>query len=118
MRIIIDTIPHSDQRYNTVGDYFESQDAVCINVSQLADRREMLLIAIHELCEWALCDVAGVSLAEIDAFDMHWRGSGEPGDSPTAPYHRQHQIATVIERILALEMGVDWLEYERHIQEL
>jgi hypothetical protein len=119
MRIIIDTIPHSDQRYNTVGDYFQAEDALVINVSQLADRREMLLIAIHELVEWALCDVAGISNEAIDAFDLQYPESAdqEPGDSISAPYRRQHLIASGVEKILAAEMGVNWLEYETHCQE-
>jgi hypothetical protein len=124
-RIIIDEIPHSDQRYNTCGDYFEAEDAsVVINVSQLVDRREMALIAIHELVEWALCQAAGVTNKSIDDFDCCYPDGAElphpvePGDHPDAPYYRQHQFATGIERILAAELGVDWLTYERHIEEL
>ena len=129
LRITINSIPHDRQRYDTCGDYYEAgyisaetgeMKGLEVRVSQLADRREMLLVAIHELCEWALCQAAGISNEAIDQFDLSQEHyfEGEPGDQPTAPYYKQHQIATGIERILAAEMGVDWLEYERHIEEL
>lgn len=125
---------HRLQRYNTVGDYYRvrgSDDGVedidVIAVSELSDRREMLLIAIHELIEMALCQTAGVTNEEIDKFDMSRNISGEPGnhdytgepgDDPNAPYYRQHQIATGVERLLAAEMHVNWNTYEQHINAL
>lgn len=124
-RIVIREVPHHMQRYDTCGDYFMDQDDegdhLTITVSRLEDRNEMLLVAIHELIEWALCEAKGISLEAIDDFDMHLEGAQldiESGDSPSAPYYHQHQIATGVERILAAEMGVDWLEYEQHIKEL
>lgn len=137
-RIVIDVVPHASQRYDTCGDYqlkngyFVNTECTVlhITVSDTKDRREMLLIAIHELIEWALCQAKGITNEEIDRFDLQFEagaqglayeaglGKVEPGDQLDAPYYHQHQIATGIERILAAEMGVDWLEYERHIEEL
>lgn len=123
---LIRGIPHSDQRYDTCGDWYYQEvlgsTVLCINVSRLADRREMFLVAIHELVEAFLCECAGVTEAEVDQFDyghaqMALKGE-EPGDCITAPYYKQHQIATGIERILAAEAGVSWLEYEKHVEEL
>jgi hypothetical protein len=34
---------------------------------------------------------------------------------PKAPYYRQHQIATAVERLLAVELGVDWGAYDREV---
>src|SRR5271166_5621843 len=127
--ILIYFIPHAEQRYDTCGDYmFVScgyEDPkwanLVIGVSKLKDRREMLLVAIHELIEWALCDTKGITNEEIDEFDLNYAPTPravEPGDCLEAPYYKEHQIATGIERILAAEMGVDWLAYERHIEEL
>lgn len=123
LRISIESIPHKQQRYNTCGDYFEASEGegVVINVSELPSRREMILVAIHELIEWALCEAEGISIQEIDNFDLHYCGEGlpeEPGDCDESPYYKQHQIASGIERLLAAEMGVDWLTYERHVAEL
>jgi hypothetical protein len=50
-----------------------------------------------------LCIDRGVSFKAIDRFDMNFKGDGEPGDDPRAPYYRQHQFATQIERLLAKE---------------
>jgi hypothetical protein len=116
--IRIEFVKHSDQRYNTCGDYFSGPLFDQIKVSLLPDRREHLLVAIHELIEMALCESAWIDNKSIDDFDQTFEGEGEPGDDSNAPYYKQHQIATGIERLLAAEMGVDWLTYERHINEL
>jgi hypothetical protein len=132
LAVHIIAIEHYLQRYQTVGDWYTTDwkpdNDIFIKVSKLADRREMWLIAIHELIEMALCEVAGITTQQVDDFDMEqgdWKGvhpkytypaDTEPGDMSEAPYYRQHQIATGIERILAAEMGVLWTEYERHIE--
>ena len=36
----------------------------------------------------------------------------EPGDDPRAPYHREHEFAGCVERLLAHELGIDWNDYE------
>jgi hypothetical protein len=132
LRVVIRSVLYKNQRYNTCGDWYESdyysfetgaQRALEITVSELPDRREMFLVAIHELIEAFLCECAGVTEQAVDQFDygfeqMRVPSDGEPGDQITAPYYRQHQIATGIERILAAEAGVDWLTYEQHIKEL
>lgn len=122
--VLIRSIPHQDQRYDTVGDYYEMEGLggkfLSISVSQLEDRREVMLIAIHELIEWALCQAKGITNEEIDKFDFAFKDylGREPGDDPRAPYFHQHQVASVVERLLAAELGVDWEEYSKHCGEL
>jgi hypothetical protein len=137
--VIINSVPHKDQRYDTCGDwhyapaYWESMsepnglpsDCIFINVSQLKDRKEMILIAIHELIEAVLCEAKGITQAQVDEFDLSWEHMNkvhqtdkEPGDHHEAPYYHAHQIASGIERILAAELGVDWSSYEQHLQDL
>jgi hypothetical protein len=136
--VILRETPHDQQRYDTCGDWYTSPGAgLVIKVSHLKDRREMFLVAIHELIEAFLCECAGVQEADVDKFDKDFESGWletdslvgnklaqpigypkEPGDHPDAPYYKQHQIATGIERILAAEVGVSWLEYESHIEEL
>ena len=125
MKIVIESIPHSQQRYDTCGDYYrrgnEPLGTLNILVSELPDHREMILVAIHELIEAVLCDAAGISFNEIDRFDMAFvpnEECSEPGADPAAPYYSQHLLATAIEIVLAAELGVDWSTYARHIQEL
>jgi hypothetical protein len=118
VRILIESIPHALQRYPTVGDWTRGADTLYIKVSELPDEREMILVGLHELIEAVLCEHSGVLEESVDDFDTHFDGEGEPGDDPAAPYHRQHRLATAIERVLAEQLLIDWDEYERHIEEL
>ena len=125
MKIIIETIPHQEQRYTTVGDWFYEVDGTLhIKVSELSDKRREVLIAVHELVEVLLCEQAGIGQLAVDEFDKHYEANrapdnfDEPGDDPTAPYVRQHCLATSVERLMAAEMGVNWKEYEEELDKL
>ena len=65
-----------------------------------------------------LCQQSGVSQERVDAFDKSYEAKrppadkdSEPGDDPAAPYHRQHVIALVTERLAADLLRVDWNRY-------
>lgn len=109
--ILVETIAHSEQRYDTVGDWYFDGLRQRIRVSSLGSLNYEFLIAVHELIEWFLCENRGISEATVDAFDKHHLASPEPGNLKDAPYHREHQMAMKIERMLAKELGVDWKEY-------
>lgn len=119
IRIIIETIPHREQRYNTIGDWHFDKESgtLAIRVSDLNNWRYETLIAIHELVEASLCGLQPGLEEKVDEFDLNYKGDGEPGDDPNAPYKGPHCIATGIERMLAAVMGVDWTSYERKIDE-
>src|ERR1700679_1108234 len=146
MKILIETIPHPSQRYDTCGDWTVSPNGNWhIQVSQLHNWRREVLIAIHELVEMTLCRDKGITAKAVDDFDLWYdkalqhlakctagdvceecnhgtlksmTSAEEPGDCPDAPYYIQHQIATVVERLLAAQMGVDWLAYEDQVNNL
>jgi hypothetical protein len=119
MHVTIQTIPHSDQRYPTVGDWvWVDEHNLVIRVSHLGERRYETLIAVHELVEAVLCRERGIAEEVVVAFDMGYEGDGEPGDEPDSPYHREHAEATTIERHLALLMGVCWDEYDNAVSAL
>ena len=125
MKIIVETIPHQEQRYTTVGDWFYEVDGTLhIKVSELSDKRREVLIAVHELVEVLLCEQAGIGQLAVDEFDKQYEANrapdnfDEPGDDPTAPYVRQHCLATSVERLMAAEMGVNWKEYEEELDKL
>lgn len=125
MRIVIDTIPHVEQRYETVGDWYYTEDGgLVIAISEMGDWRMESLMAIHELVEGLLCKEHGVTQKQVDDFDMEFEDLREPGDCseagdhPRAPYRREHCIATGIERILAVELGLDWEDYDRVVNAL
>jgi hypothetical protein len=125
VKINVETIPHQQHRYNTVGDYWmDPSGTLQIRISELGLDHE-LPILIHELVEWYLCQKRGVRLEDIDSFDRVFeleRSLGrhtneEPGDSPDAPYATEHRFAENIERQVVQEAGLRWDEYEAHISE-
>ena len=83
-----------------------------------------MLIAVHELVEVLTCKNDGISQQRVDQFDKEFEATRhpdndeEPGDDPSAPYVKQHCLATGIERILAQQWGVNWKEYERELNDL
>jgi hypothetical protein len=68
MRIVIETIEHSNQRYPTVGDWQVKPDGLHITVSKMSDPRYEFLIGMHEAIEAVLCQHTGISLAAVDKF--------------------------------------------------
>jgi hypothetical protein len=126
MKIQLETIPHEQQRYPTVGDYWEDENGVeQVRVSAMKDWRYEVLVGVHELIELALARHRGISEKAISDFDIAFESSkeqgsvsGEAGDHPLAPYRREHFFATSLERMLAAELDVDWGEYERYIDTL
>jgi len=118
-KIIIKTVPDNLQRYNTVGDYYTDDAGNRIfAVSDMNNWKYEMLVVIHEMIEAALCQDRGITDEMIDAFDMNFEleqvtnpHGREPGDSTDAPYYKEHQFATKIERMLADELGVAWDEY-------
>lgn len=133
-KIIIKSIPHSKQRYDTAGDYLERQDGTLeYRVSVFGDEYKQLAVALHELVESFLCKKWGISWDEVDRFDIAYekaRSEGkkvapcgckiqdEVGDDIHAPYHKAHKIATEIERKFVEALGYDWDEYNKEIWEL
>ena len=123
MRIVIETKKTAEMRYDTVGDWFYEERYVyelgqnvrtlVIQVDEdTAGMEEQFLIALHELIEVKLCELAGISQAQVDHFDMEvfpdvcQDPEAEPGDHPSAPYRTQHRFAMLIEHLMAREMGL------------
>lgn len=82
-----------------------------VAVSVPSDWRHAALVGVHELIEAVLCHHRGITQTDVDNWDYAHRDLGEPGDAPGCPYRREHQFATVIEKLLAAELGVDWRDY-------
>src|SRR5215831_1768460 len=133
MIIEYNIVPHRKQRYDTVGDYFYKQSRWHFRISRLKDRRYIVLVFLHEMIEWTLCQLAGIKMKDIDRFDReyertrHPMGANapcgcvhleEPGDDPHAPYHAQHVTATACEQLIANAIGVKWDEYEKAVEAL
>ena len=129
--ISIRTIDHRAQRYPTTGDWQPVGQTLNVDVSRMADWRCGVLVGIHEAIEGVLCVNAGITDAAVSAFDKEYERRrpdnkeaglaqcgcvitdvSEPGDDIHAPYYKQHQLATSVERMLAAELGVSWNDYE------
>lgn len=124
MKIIIETVPHDEQRYPTVGDWFWLDNILHIVVSDLGNFEMEAAVAVHELIEVLLCRHRGISQSEVDNFDEEYEARrpegdiSEPGDSPTAPYHKEHCFATGVERLLISELDIPWQQYDNKINSL
>ena len=120
--IIIREIDHDKQRYPTAGDwYFTPNKDIIINVSKTADWRVSALVAVHELVEALGCLVDGVSEEDVTNHDLWFEDQqleGEPGDHPTAPYYKQHQLATKVEKLVCEAFGMKWDEYDQAVEQL
>lgn len=112
MRIVIETIPHRQQRYPTLGDWIWTGDDLTIQVSESGDWRSDVLVALHEFVEVFLCKDAGVTQDIVDAFDKAHLDSADPGDEVDAPYRDQHCFAMAVERMMAAAMNYPWKQHE------
>lgn len=124
MKIVIESVPHDQQRYPTVGDWtFADNGQLHVTVSHTRDDFDFL-IGIHEAVEAWLCKKRGITDEDVTTFDVAFekdRPAGdtrEPGDDPAAPYRREHRFASSIERRIAVELGIDWIAYEKAVNAL
>lgn len=118
------SINHNLQRYNTIGDYWELNNVTQFRVSKMSDWRYEALVLTHELIEYIIIKHQGISIQEIDDWDIAFEkvrekgNTDEPGDDKRAPYYKAHTFATKIERMLAVILKVNWKQYEKTISNL
>lgn len=129
MKITIKTISHVNQSYDTVGDWkFTEQGDLEIKVSDMGNWKYEVLVGIHEMVESLLCKDRNISEPSVSDFDIEFEsirklypdviGDEEPGNMISAPYNKEHLIATHIEKIMASELSVDWNDYDKTVNEL
>ena len=131
MKIKIETVNHKSQAYDTVGDYGQNKDGLWIKVSDMKNDTYHLAVAIHELIELHLIELAGISIALVNEFDMSYekrRANGdrhadcgcliqpEPGNDVHAPYHDAHVFATKLEKDFISEAS--WIKYDKTVNDL
>ena len=117
--IEVKVVKHSDQRYPTIGDWqFSQQGQLTIKVSDTDDAHMNFLIAIHEIIEAYLCRANGISAEMVDSHDLENSDHPDPGSIPGCIYYREHMIATMIERVIAAELQMDWNDYEFEVEKL
>lgn len=118
MRIHIETVSPKSMRYSTCGDWQFKNGDLYIQVAEIGNRYEEACIGLHEAIEALLCELRGVTTAEVDAYDMKFEkartaDSEEPGDMKDAPYYEAHQFATQIEKLIHARLS--WEQYEARV---
>jgi hypothetical protein len=128
--INIRVIPHSDQAYRTVGNYWYDKEGILqIRVSDMKNPKYHMLVILHEIIEQFITENDNPPIEEktITDFDLFYEKSrdlglvpelSEPGFSHESPYRKHHTISCGIEMVLAALVGVDWLEYDKAVNEL
>lgn len=108
----IEVIPHSEQRYDTWGDYWIDENGVLqIRVSEFENPDFALYTAIHELLEVWRVIKKGIPLEAIDRFDLAHIDHPDPGCLPEAPYHEEHLQSMDVEQLIAAQDGYDFKKY-------
>ncbi len=113
MNIRIKTIPHKKQEYITHGNwYYDKKGNLTITVSDFGNWKYEFLVAIHEMVEVALCKDRDISDKEVTNFDLKHLDAEEPGFLKDSIYYKEHQVADVVERLMANQLNINWEEYE------
>jgi hypothetical protein len=128
MKIIIETIPHKNQAYETAGDYIRTPDGTLhIFVSDTGSDIYNSLIGLHEWVEVMAMDAHKIPLIASTNFDIPYEKESEegkhsetdePGDDKACPYRREHSLASIVERLVAHDLEVDWQDYGESVNKL
>jgi hypothetical protein len=121
-RVVIDIIPHNQQRYPTSGDwYFDKQEpnTLVIKVSKMKNPVFEQAVILHELTEAFQCNLDGVTEEMVDNFDIHGAGKDQedPGMDISAPYHNQHMFAVLVENAFVCSNNISNDEYTNTFDE-
>ena len=121
-KIIVEFIGHKDQRYDTVGDWYYGKDdpqLLHIRISRMSNQQREFMVLLHELTELALCAKAGITVEQVDEYDLsHPDAGGDECDMADAPYLDQHSKAMTVERMLCHFFGENWVDYEKELDAL
>lgn len=113
--MMFDTQPHSEQRYDTCGDYYpigpSADKGMSFKVSCMRDWRSEAAVALHEYIEWCWCQQHGVTQEAIDAWDFAHPDVEDPGELAGCPYREGHRMANNAELIFVESLGLSWTEH-------
>ena len=125
MRIIIETIPNENHRYETCGDWkFNEWGDLEIKVSEMGNDVYHFAVGIHEAFEAMRCKQLGIKEEDITNFDIKFEkkrkkgNTDEPGDDPASLYKRPHFQATNLERMVVDYMDEDFNKYNDTVNNL
>jgi hypothetical protein len=125
MNVNIQVIPRQQMRPEVDGAdwWFDEHGDLQVRVCPMSDWRYEIALAFHEAFEGALCKNNGVTVAEVDRFDQEFdlTHPNEPdlnaGDDPKAPYRKEHNYSTIVDRLFIGACGLDFGEYDKELGE-
>lgn len=134
LTINIETIPHSQQRYPTAGDYWwENPERLEIRVSKFLSPDHEFLVALHEIVESLVLQQRGIPDTAVTDFDAAYeeaRNQGsitapcgcaiqeEPGCDRHAPYYGEHRLASDLEWEVVAHLHLAWDIYNKAVSDL
>lgn len=131
IRIEVQTIPHTEQGPSKICAqwYWDENGIVQVRVSKLGNLDMERLLIMHEVSEVLASahdsDMDDISTDKIDQEFLELRNTGklpadlvEPGFYKKSPYRWAHHFATASELALATHLHVDWIEYQRRLDEV
>jgi len=131
IKINVQVIPHSEQGPSKICAQWnwDKNGVAQVFISRLGNLDMERVITAHEIMEiLSSAHFPGMDDANTDKIDAEFlekRNSGallpdeiEPGFWYKSPYRWPHTLSTGIELILAAWLKVDWLEYQRRLDEV
>ncbi len=119
MKIATILVPLKLQRYETLGDYFDTEDCLNFRITDTGNDTYNKLILIHELIEELMTRYRGIKEKDILEFDLEFEDNGqEPGNAINAPYRKEHRFAEMIEKMICHELEIDWYKYNADLNKL
>jgi hypothetical protein len=110
----LQVIPRSHCRNQQLGDWQVSPTgSITVSAAAMDSLESETLIQIHELIESILCVKAGITDAQVTAWDEAHQDHDEPGSLRGCPYRKQHATAMEVERIVCVAMGIRWADHEK-----
>jgi hypothetical protein len=114
-RIILEVIPHEQQRLDALGDWFFTQEGnLTVRVSDLGDWRYNFLVLRHEMDEAILCMHNGITTEMVDEDQAKLLPTDDPDSYsgfPGARLQNQHNDALAAEWQMSRLLSVNWESY-------
>ena len=123
LHIKVRIVDLKDQLYPTLGDYYKHGNTMNFLITDVKNPDFHDLIFLHEYIEYILTNKRGITIKEITEYDLEWENryeqhlnkAEEPGDELDAPYHKEHEFAKKIEKLVCEELGYTWEEYDNYV---
>lgn len=108
----VDFVAPEKMRYPTFDDYVEDGDVLRVTIADTGNPQSNAAVLVHALVEYFVAARSGVTVEEIDNWDMTHTESEEPGEIWECPYRQAHHTAMNAERQFLRALGVPWAAHD------